>query len=204
MKVPYSYRQQFFAPVFLFSFIGHAVAFATGAGFFSLSPQFGVQQAPSSMEVVISKVEPDVKPKPENSARVLTALQHSKKKVAVKKVEKPKNEKREFSKPVTIPPQKGALQREANRYLKNPAPVYPQLARERGWEGVVLLSVFVQSDGKPGKVNVEKSSGYKILDDAALKAIRKWQFKPAAIGNISFATWVRIPIRFTLVDELKY
>lgn len=199
MKIPYSYRQQFFAPVLIFSFIGHAVVFATGAGLFSFSPKFGVEQAPSSMEVVIMKAEPEVKPKPE--ATVLTTSKPSKKTIAVKKMEKPKDEKRKISKPIYAPLQRGASQREANAYLKNPAPLYPQLARESGWEGVVLLSVFVQSDGKPGQVNVEKSSGYQILDDAALKAVRKWQFKPAGIGNVSFSTWVRIPIRFTLVEE---
>lgn len=200
MKVPYSYRQQFFAPVFIISFIGHAVVFATGAGLLSFSPKFGVRQAPSSMEVVISRIEPEVKQKP--AATVLTTSQPSKKTIAIKELKKPKEEKRQISKPVTIPPQKGASQREANSYLKNPAPIYPQLARERGWEGVVLLSVFVQNDGKPGKVNIEKSSGYNILDHAALKAVKKWQFLPARVGNLSFSSWVRIPIRFTLVDEV--
>jgi len=199
MKVPYSYRQQFFAPVFLFSLIGHAVIFATGGGLLSLTPEFGIEQAPSSMEVVISKVEPRIEPK--SATQVVTTSQPSEKTIAIKKMEKPKDEKRKISKPLYVPLQKGASRRKANPYLKNPAPVYPQLARERGWEGVVLLSVFVQSDGRPGVMNVEKSSGYKILDDATLKAVKKWQFKPAGIGNVSFSTWVRIPIRFTLVEE---
>lgn len=201
MKIPYSYQQQFFAPVLIVSLIGHAVVFATGADLLSFSPKFGVEEAPSSMEVVISRIEPEkVKPKP--AATVLTTSQLSKKAIAIKKMEKPKEEKRQISKAVYIPPQKGAAQREVNPYLKNPAPVYPQLARENGWEGVVLLSVFVQSDGKPGQVNIEKSSGYNILDDAALKAIKKWRFLPARVGNLSFSSWVRIPIRFTLVDEV--
>ena len=199
MKAPYSYRHQFFAPVFIVSFLGHAAVFAAGSGFLSRAPEFGVEQAPSSMEVVISRMEPAAKP--EQVARVLTTLQPSEKTVAVKKAEKPEKEKPQVSKPIYIPLEKGALQDKTNAYLKNPAPVYPQLARESGWEGVVLLSVFVQSDGKPGQVNVEKSSGYKILDHAALTAVKKWQFKPVRVGNISFSTWARIPIRFALVEE---
>ncbi len=199
MKIPYSYRQQFFVPILLTSVIGHAVIFVTGSGLLSFSPNFGVEQAPSSMEIVISKIEPEANLEPTDT--VLTTSQPSKKTVVLKKIEKPKEERRQSSKSVTIPPQKGAAQREANPYLKNPAPIYPQWARERGWEGVVLLSVFVQSDGKPGDVNVEQSSGYKILDDAAMKAVKKWQFKPAGIGNVFFSTWVRIPVRFSLVEE---
>jgi len=199
MKIHYSYRQQFFTPVFLFSFLGHALVFTAGTGLLSLSPEFGVEQAPSSMEVVISKVE--TKPAPEvNPARVLTTLGSSERTVAVKKIEKPK-EIQKTSKPVYIPPAKGAAERKASPYFKNPAPIYPQLARENGWEGMVMLHVFVQSDGKPGQVNIERSSGRKILDHAAVKAVKKWRFKPAGIGNVSFATWVRIPVRFTLVDK---
>ena len=199
MKIRNSYRQQFFTPVFLFSFLGHALVFATGAGLLSLSPEFAVEQAPSSMEVVISKVETKVEPKITPS-QVLTTLKSSEKTVPVKEVEKPK-EKQKTSKPVYIPPAKGAAQRKASPYLKNSAPVYPQSARENGWEGMVMLHVFVQRNGKPGQVNIEMSSGRKILDDAAVKAVKQWQFKPAGIGNVSFSTWVRIPVRFTLVDK---
>lgn len=199
MKIIHSYRHQFFTPVFLVSFFGHALAFTAGSGLFSLSPEFAVEQAPSSMEVVISKVEPKVEPKP-ISEKVFTALESPKKIETVKEIEKPK-EVKEAAKPVYIPPTKGAVERKASPYLKNPAPVYPRLARENGWEGLVMLHVFVQSDGRPEQVNIEMSSGRKILDDAAVKAVKKWRFKAAGIGNVSFATWVRIPVRFALVDK---
>ncbi len=199
MKIPYSYRHQFFAPVLITSFLGHALVFATGAGLLSLAPEYGVEQAPSSMEVVISKVE--TKKEPEvTPSKVLTTLSFSEKAVAIKKIEKTE-EKKKVSKAVHVPLVRGASQHNANPDLKNPAPVYPQLARENGWEGLVMLQVFVQSDGKPGQVNVEKTSGRKILDDAAVKAVKQWQFKPAGIGNVSFSSWVRIPVRFTLVDK---
>lgn len=199
MKVPYSYRHNSFAPVFITSLLGHAFIFATGAGLVSLAPEFGVEQAPSSMEVVLSKTEskkePRIKP-----GKVLTAFESSEKTTPVKKREKPEEKKR-ASKPVYIPPTKGAAQHKASPYLKNPAPVYPELAREKGWEGLVMLHVFVRSDGKPEEVNIERSSGKQILDNAAVKAVKQWRFKPAGIGNMSFSTWVQIPVRFTLVDK---
>ena len=57
MKVPHSYHRQFFTPVLLSSFFGHVVLFTAGGGLLSLSPEFGVRQAPSSMEVMILKRE---------------------------------------------------------------------------------------------------------------------------------------------------
>ena len=197
MKIKPSYQHQFFAPVLAISFLAHAAVFATSYGFLSFSPRFGVKQAPSSMEVVISKVE-EPERKPLLFSRVLTTAD-SPQSVAVKKEEKPRPEKKQ--KPVYIPPQKGAAERPQNDYLKNPAPIYPELAREMGWEGVTLLRVFVQSNGNPEEIEVENSSGHKILDDAAVKAVKKWKFKPAGIGNVSFSTWVKIPVRFTLVDK---
>ena len=100
-----------------------------------------------------------------------------------------------------VPPIKGAETEMKPDYLKNPAPLYPEFARERGWEGLVILKVFVEKNGYPSIVRVDQSSQYKILDDAALKAVRKWQFKPAHAGHLSFSSWIRIPIRFRLIDE---
>lgn len=83
-------------------------------------------------------------------------------------------------------------------YLHNPEPDYPDLAQERGWEGKVLLKVYVQADGKPSNVSIAKSSGHKELDDAALKAVNKWSFVPAKRGDTPVDGWVTVPISFNL------
>ncbi|MDR1190548.1 MAG: energy transducer TonB [Verrucomicrobiales bacterium] len=64
-------------------------------------------------------------------------------------------------------------------YLRNLPPVYPTTARERGQEGRVVLSVTVSAAGVVGDARVKKSSGHALLDEAALAAVKKWQFKPA-------------------------
>ena len=51
----------------------------------------------------------------------------------------------------------------------NPPPKYPMLARRRGWEGTVQLSVLVLEDGRVGDISVLTSSGHPLLDDTALK-----------------------------------
>lgn len=83
-------------------------------------------------------------------------------------------------------------------YLKNPAPEYPQMAQRRGWEGTVLLRVEVLASGKPGQIQIQKSSGRDALDAAALAAVKRWSFVPAKQGDVAQAGWVSVPIDFKL------
>ena len=85
--------------------------------------------------------------------------------------------------------------------LKNRAPQYPELARRLAQEGRVFLSVRVDKEGLPIRVEVEKSSGYPLLDEAALGAVRKWEFRPARSGFVPVDSIVRVPIRFKLEKE---
>lgn len=84
------------------------------------------------------------------------------------------------------------------RYLVCPKPVYPRKALRRREEGLVLLCVMVTTEGMPANVEMVQSSGYSLLDDAAVAAVKNWQFIPARIGNIAIASNVEIPIRFRL------
>lgn len=85
-------------------------------------------------------------------------------------------------------------------YLNNKPPQYPGMARKRGFEGKVILRVRVLSSGNPEELEIKNSSGYEILDEAALKAVEKWKFKPATRGGKPVDSWVEIPIRFELRD----
>ncbi|RRV05272.1 energy transducer TonB [Pseudomonas sp. v388] len=83
-------------------------------------------------------------------------------------------------------------------YLRNPAPEYPSLAMRRGWEGTVLLRVHVLASGKPGDIQIQKSSGRDQLDEAALAAVKRWSFVPAKQGDVAQDGWVSVPIDFKL------
>lgn len=61
----------------------------------------------------------------------------------------------------------GLLQTEFARHFK-----YPLLARKRGWQGVVLLDFHLQANGRVGNIRVAKSSGYALLDQAALESLQ--------------------------------
>ncbi len=85
-------------------------------------------------------------------------------------------------------------------YSANPKPPYPLIARRRGYEGTVLLKVLVLEDGKVGKIDLEKSSKYKILDTAAISAVNKWNFIPGKQNGVQLASWVKVPVKFRLKD----
>ena len=83
-------------------------------------------------------------------------------------------------------------------YGDRPDPIYPDHAQEMGWEGKVLLKVHVQANGKPSTVTIAKSSGHQELDDAAVKAVTKWTFKPAMRGDTPTDGFVTVPITFNI------
>lgn len=83
-------------------------------------------------------------------------------------------------------------------YKVNPAPKYPKMARKRGYQGTVLLSVFVNIEGKVDDLWLFESSGYKILDNAAINAVKDWTFEPGKKGDEIVAMWVEIPVKFEL------
>ena len=85
------------------------------------------------------------------------------------------------------------------RYAKNPKPVYPQEAREKGYQGEVLLKVEVLSNGQVGQLEVKRSSGYEVLDQSALTTVKQWKFIPARKGEVAIPVWVNIPIKFQLL-----
>ena len=84
-------------------------------------------------------------------------------------------------------------------YLKNPAPYYPQSAKNRGIQGKVLLEVTVKTDGSALNVRILKSSGSAILDDAALNAVHSWKFVPAKRAGQIVQANVIVPIEFKLI-----
>jgi len=95
----------------------------------------------------------------------------------------------------------GTLHSAVSRYRQTPPPVYPQAARQKGYEGLVLISVEILENGASGQLIVKKSSGYAVLDQAALRAVKKWKFIPAVKNNVRIRTWGDVPIRFVLQDS---
>ncbi|WP_051222165.1 energy transducer TonB [Neptunomonas japonica] len=80
-------------------------------------------------------------------------------------------------------------------------PNYPRMATRRGLEGTVMLVLHISAAGLVERVVIDTSSGYSILDKAAVKAARQWRFVPAVRAGNAVAAQASIPVRFSLVGR---
>lgn len=87
---------------------------------------------------------------------------------------------------------------EDTSYRRANPPRYPPQAIRRRMEGEVMLRVLVSVDGSPLKVEIEKSSRFRELDQAAMQAVKKWKFNPEVRNGRSVEGWVLVPINFKL------
>ena len=83
-------------------------------------------------------------------------------------------------------------------YLSNPAPKYPAAARRLKLQGTATIRVMVSPEGHPVRVTLQKTSGTRALDEAALEAVQQWSFVPARRGGKPSAAEVDVPLCFTL------
>jgi protein TonB len=85
---------------------------------------------------------------------------------------------------------------EAPAVVTQAMPAYPDLAREAGVDGTVMLRVLVGKDGRVKDVHVDRSVA--LLDEAAVAAARQWVFTPALSNGHPVMVWVAVPVRFSL------
>jgi protein TonB len=83
-------------------------------------------------------------------------------------------------------------------YRQNPVPEYPSIARKRGYQGTVVLEVLVTREGKVKELALSASSGFSVLDQAALTSVNTWLFEPGTRGGEKVDMWVKVPVRFRL------
>jgi periplasmic protein TonB len=80
-----------------------------------------------------------------------------------------------------------------------PPAAYPALLRERGIEGVVQVRVRVGADGSAAEAVLDKGSGFRLFDEAAVQRALGCRFVPARRGTESIESWVDFPVRFALI-----
>lgn len=78
---------------------------------------------------------------------------------------------------------------------------YPALARRQGWEGQVLLTLTIEPDGQLDNLQVARSSGYAVLDAAALHALQRVGRLSAAADWLAGSTLdMHLPVIYRLRD----
>lgn len=159
------------------------------------------KKKPEKKKKIVKKVEkkPEVEEKKEPQLEEKPPVEQPVEEVVEKEIPEPtpREAKTEEKK---LPPKPPGSPVQMPAYLNNKPPAYPEIARRNGYEGTVVLRVYVLPDGNPDKLEIEKESGYSVLDNAAIKAVKKWKFKPATRGSKEIASWVIIPIKFRLED----
>jgi protein TonB len=75
---------------------------------------------------------------------------------------------------------------------------YPSFLKKAGIEGTVTLWLLIDEKGRVKKVQVNRSSGNKALDDAAVQAYATARFTPAMSRDRPVKVWVQYPVRFRL------
>lgn len=80
-----------------------------------------------------------------------------------------------------------------NRY-----PSYPDHAQRMRWQGTVVVRLFIDSRGHVTDVEIAESSGYELLDSAAVNACRSWRGQPAMRADRPVETIALQPITFRL------
>ncbi|MDH7569711.1 MAG: energy transducer TonB, partial [Armatimonadota bacterium] len=79
-------------------------------------------------------------------------------------------------------------------------PRYPEAARNDEHQGAVSLQVVVRPDGTCGEVTVTRSSGSRVLDAAAVRAVQQWRWEPARRGDEPVESTFACRVRFELED----
>ena len=85
------------------------------------------------------------------------------------------------------------------KFREPPEPAaYPPKALALNQQGEVLVRARIDPDGNPDNVELARGSGFPMLDEAALVAVRRWRFVPAQVGGVAVAATVQVPVIFHL------
>ena len=82
--------------------------------------------------------------------------------------------------------------------LRKVQPIYPFAAKKQGLTGEVVVRCLIQPEGRATHIRVVASEPDGVFDEATIRAIEKWRFKPGILGGDPVPTWVRIPLKFEL------
>jgi protein TonB len=77
---------------------------------------------------------------------------------------------------------------------------YPAIARRKGWQGVVKLELHIESDGQISDLHIDETSGYALLDEAALQSLQLANVPDAAQWLHGEAIDIIVPVEYRLID----
>jgi protein TonB len=108
----------------------------------------------------------------------------------------------------SVPASSASLQKEeTDRRLRNSVMdlisrelTYPAIARRKGWQGTVKLQLHIEADGAITRLQVDETSGYSILDSAAMECLQLASIPGADRWLRGQAIDIVVPVEYRLVD----
>ena len=82
------------------------------------------------------------------------------------------------------------------RRVKEVKPVYPDVARQAGIEGIVSMRVLINKEGAVEKVDV--ISGEQALQMAAITAVRQWRYQPFVLEGNAVPVMTTVNVKFQI------
>jgi protein TonB len=75
-------------------------------------------------------------------------------------------------------------------------PVYPKVAREASIEGIVIIEAVIDATGRISEARILR--GVPVLDEAALEAVRQWEYTPTLLDGVP------TPVRMTITVTFRF
>jgi protein TonB len=76
------------------------------------------------------------------------------------------------------------------------SPVYPALAQAARVQGIVIIEATIGADGRV--INARILRSVQLLDQAALDAVRQWEFTPTLLNGVPVPVIMTVTVHFTL------
>ena len=86
---------------------------------------------------------------------------------------------------------------QATKLVEQTKPQYPESARAKGVQGVVLLQAVISKEGEPLSLKVLNSPD-PALSDAAMAAVQQWRYEPTLLNGDPIEVVSTIAVRFHL------
>jgi protein TonB len=109
------------------------------------------------------------------------------------------------SKPNALQPDLGKVQRvrvssgvSTGLLIKKVAPKYPDVAKQTGVQGQVVLQAEIDKNGDIQDLTLV--SGHPLLVPAAIEAVNKWKYKPYMLNGRPVAVETEVIVNFTLLS----
>ena len=110
--------------------------------------------------------------------------------------------------PATVASSTQPSRQESDRHLRNSLLElvatnlkYPPVARRKGWQGTVVLKLHIESNGRISRLQVSETSGYPVLDRAAVDSLQLASVVQADQWLNGKSVDIVLPVEYRLVDS---